>query len=78
MTTFSYRIILDDGELIAVQEALQHYRSVCEAKLAEGAGAPYWAHHRAIDAVISRLSADSRMTSTNNFGRTPPPAGGTE
>jgi hypothetical protein len=55
MTTFSYRLILDDSEMIALGEALKHYRSICEAKVAEGAGAPYWAHRQSIDAVMSRL-----------------------
>jgi hypothetical protein len=67
MMTFSYRIIFNDSEMIAVEAALKHYRSICEAKLAEEAGAPYWAHRRAIDAVVGRLLADRQMMSTNNF-----------
>jgi hypothetical protein len=31
MTTYVYRITLDDGELIAVQAALKHYREICKA-----------------------------------------------
>jgi hypothetical protein len=77
MATFNYRIFLDDSELIAVEAALHHYRSICVAKLVEGAKAPYWAHRRSIDAVLSRLSSDRRMTSTSNFG-TRRPAGGNE
>lgn len=76
MTSFRYRIFLDYSETIAVQEALKHYRSICEGKLAEGAGAPYRLHRLAIDAVIGRLLADRQMTSTNNFSRMPPPTGG--
>ena len=67
MTTFAYRITLDDGEVIAVEAALEHYRKFCEAKLADGPQAPYWAHIRAIDAVLRRLLADTQMTSTSSF-----------
>jgi hypothetical protein len=61
------RITLNDSELIAVQEALGHYRKFCKAKLADGPQAPYWAYLRAIDAVLGRLFADTQMTSTSSF-----------
>ncbi len=67
MTTCAYRITLKDSEVIAVQEALGNYRKFCEAKLAEGPQAPYWAHLRAIDAVLARLLANTEMTSTSTF-----------
>jgi hypothetical protein len=67
MTTYAYRITLNDSEAIAVQAALEHYRKICEAELAAGAGAPYWAHAHSIDAVLKRLSDDVVMTSTSSF-----------
>jgi hypothetical protein len=36
MTTYAYRIILNDSELIAVQVALEHYRKICESELSAG------------------------------------------
>lgn len=69
MTTYAYRITLNDSELIAVQEALGHYRNFCESKLVDGPQAPYWAHLRAIERVLGRLFADTQMTSTSSFCR---------
>ncbi len=65
MTTYQYRVTLNDSESIAVQEALRHYRKFCESKLAAGPVAPYWAHLQAIDAILGRLHADTQMTSTS-------------
>ncbi len=67
MTTYAYRITLNDSEAIAVQAALEHYRKFCEAELAAGPKAPYWAHAHSIDAVLPRLCADAMMTSTSSF-----------
>jgi hypothetical protein len=67
MTTYAYRLTLNDGEVIAVQEALERYRSFCKSQLADGPKAPYWAHARAVDAVMGRLHADTQMTSTSSF-----------
>ena len=68
MTTYSYQVILNDSECIAVKEALQQYRNLCESKLTDGPRAPYWAHLQAIDTVLKRLVADTQMTSTSSFG----------
>jgi hypothetical protein len=67
MTTYSYRVTLNDSECIAVKEALEQYRNFCESKLADGPRAPYWAHRQAIDAVLDRLFANAQMTSTSSF-----------
>lgn len=67
MTTYAYRLTLNDSELIAVQAALEHYRKICESELSAEPQAPYWAHARAIDAVLGRLFADAQMTSTSSF-----------
>jgi hypothetical protein len=67
MTTYTYRIILNDSELIAVQAALEHYREFCESELSARPQAPYWAHAQAIGAVLGRLFGDAQMTSTSSF-----------
>lgn len=67
MTTFAYRLILDDGEAVAVQAALAHYLDLCKSELADGPKAPYWAHHQALLSVEKRLRADRMMTSTSTF-----------
>ena len=67
MTTYAYRIILNDSELIAVQAALEHYRKVCELEMLAGPREPYLAHARAVDAVLGQLFADAQMTSTSSF-----------
>jgi|RhiMetdeSRZDD1v2_1073273.scaffolds.fasta_scaffold874976_1 hypothetical protein len=66
MTTYMYRITLDDGEMIAVSEALSRYRAMCEAELKSGPKAPYWAHLQSLDAVLRRLYSDTEMTSTSS------------
>jgi hypothetical protein len=58
MTQYAYRITLNDSELIAVEESLRRYRTFCQSELKQGPKAPYWAHLRAIDAVMGRLYAD--------------------
>jgi hypothetical protein len=67
MTTYAYRITLNTSEAIAVQAALEHYRKICEAEMAAGAGAPYRARAHWIDAVLPRLRDDGVMTSTSSF-----------
>jgi hypothetical protein len=67
MTTYAYRISLNDTEMIAVREALNHYRRFCESELADGPRAPYLAHLHAINSVLARLLADTVMTSTSSF-----------
>lgn len=65
MTTYSYKVTLDDGEMIAVQQALSHYKLICEDALKDGPKAPYWAHLRATNGVILRLYDDVSMTSSS-------------
>jgi hypothetical protein len=65
-TAILFRLTLDDGEMTGVQEALEHYRKLCESKLADGPKAPYRAHLRAIDKVRGRLFKDTEMTSTSS------------
>ena len=64
MTTYAFRIVLNDSEVMTVETALKHYRKICEAELAAGPKSPYWADLRDIDAVLDRLFADTEMMST--------------
>jgi hypothetical protein len=66
MTTYAYRIILNDSELGTVRSALERYREICTSELAAGQGSPYRAHLTSIDAVLARLMSDVQMTSTNS------------
>lgn len=67
MTTYAYRIVLSDSEMIAVQEALSRYADICKSELADGPKVPYLGHLRHIDAVRRRLFADAQMMSTSSF-----------
>lgn len=67
MTTYDYTIILDDGESIMLEAALKQMIKLCQVKLDEGAGAPYWAHKRSAENVLARLHKNCVQTSGNNF-----------
>jgi hypothetical protein len=71
MTTYAYRIALDDSEIIAVREALTRYQSFWDEQLAQGPRAPYWAHRRSIEAVLNRLESNPQMASTSSFPQNP-------
>lgn len=68
MTTYSHTITFNDRQYIALEAALKLMIEHCEAKIAEGAGAPFWAHKDSCVQLLQKLhNADSRLTSTNNF-----------
>ena len=67
MTTYAYRIALNDSEIIAVQEALSRYAELCKSESAVGPKWPYSAHLPHIEAVLRRLFADALMMSTSSF-----------
>ena len=69
MTTYSYRLTLDDSDVIALSEAINRYIAVCKEELANGPKCPYWAHLRSLERISNRLCDDTTMTSTNTFGR---------
>lgn len=67
MTTYAYRITLNDSESIMLEAALKLMIEHCQKKLDEGASAPYWAHRESAKDVLSRLNDDVKQTSGNNF-----------
>jgi len=67
MTTYAYRITLNDSESIMLEAALELMIAHCEKKLKAGAGAPNWAHRHSARAVLARLYKDTELTSWNTF-----------
>ena len=67
MTTYIYRIVLDDSECIMMDEALEMMITYCEKKLLEEPGPPYYAWLRSAKAVKGRLNSDTEQMSGNNF-----------
>ena len=67
MTTFSYNLVLNDSEAIMLKAALELMITHCQEKLDSDAGAPYWAHKRSAQSVLSKLYANTIQTSGNNF-----------
>lgn len=74
MTTFSYRIDMNEIEAIAVEEALLKYLELCEKGEADREPKTRNPHPRAIKEVLSRLRSSMTLTSTNNFFRRTPPS----
>jgi len=71
MTTYMYKLILDDSETIMMIAALEMMISHCEGKLAEKPEAPYYSWLSSAKAVKSRIHGSAEQTSGNNFGRRP-------
>lgn len=72
MTTYSHTLTINDSQRIALEAALKLMIRHCESKLAERAGAPYWAHKKSCEEMLGILrNAEPQMTSWNTFGRTP-------
>ena len=67
MTQFSYKIILNDSEMIMLRAALKNMILHCEAQLENGETAPYWAHKRNAEKVLNRLYDDMQQISGNKF-----------
>ena len=67
MTTFIYKITLNDSEAIMMKAALELMIKHCQEKLDEGARAPFWAHKDSAQNVLERLEDNSIQTSGNNF-----------
>lgn len=67
MTTFVYKITLNDSEVIMMKTALELMIKHCQEKLNEGAGAPFWAHKHSAQNVLERLEDNTIQTSGNNF-----------
>lgn len=67
MTTYSYKLELDDSECIMLEEALKLMIMHCKEKIKEGKDAPYWAHLDSAKDVLSRLYDNTEQTSGNTF-----------
>jgi hypothetical protein len=67
MTTYAYKIVLNDTEAIALKAALDMFIEHCEEKLNNGPRAPYWAQQRAAQRILKKLYLDTEQTSENNF-----------
>jgi hypothetical protein len=67
MTTYRYELSLDDSEMIALTAALEMYEKYCSEQLADGAKAPYFAHHDSLRSIQSKLLKNTSQTSGNNF-----------
>jgi hypothetical protein len=55
MTVMSYRLILNDSELITLRSALSHYSNFCKDQLAKGERAPFFAHQITITELQSKV-----------------------
>ena len=67
MTTYNYRLVLNDSEVSMLRAALEMMIHHCEEKLADKPEAPFYAHRDSAHKILSRLYDDTEMTSTNNF-----------
>ena len=54
MTTYCYDLTLDDGEMIALEAALNFYLIHCNDKLKDGPCSPFWAHREAMRNILAR------------------------
>ena len=72
MTTYSYKLVLNDSECIMMKEALEMMISHCEKMLEEEPGAPYYAWLASAKAVKSRIYENTQLMSFQTYGRNPP------
>lgn len=71
MTTYSYSLVLNDGERIALEAALDMLVKRCDLELAHGPKAPNLAWKRNALEITSRLCRSARQTSGSDVdGRT--------
>jgi hypothetical protein len=67
MTTYSYYLTLNDTEIIMLRKSLNSTIEHCAHKIENGDDVPYRAHKQSAEEVLSRLYANTRQTSGNNF-----------
>ena len=67
MTTYSYKIVLNDSEQIMLKAAMELMITHCQEKIDSGAGAPYYAHKDSAQNVLRKLYNDVNQISGNNF-----------
>lgn len=67
MTTYSYTLVLNDGESITLDAALDLLLEKCEQELAEGPKPPFSAWRSNIVSIRKKLNENFELMSTNNF-----------
>lgn len=68
MTTYQRTLSIDDGEYLALSDALKLMIEHCETKMKSGEGAPFYAYKQYCNEMLKRLqSAPTQMTSTSSF-----------
>ncbi len=68
VTTCQWTITIGDSEYIALSAALKLMIEHCEAQMAAGPCAPYWAHKQSCTKILDKLrEAPAQVTSTSNF-----------
>ena len=55
MTSYSYPIVMNDGERIAFAAAMELMIRECEGKLAAGEGAPWWAYKQHCESMLKMV-----------------------
>ena len=55
MTTYSYKVTMNDSEIIMLKAALELMIKHCQQKIDEGEGAPYLAHKHSAQSVLGKL-----------------------
>lgn len=63
MTTYSYTIILNDSEVIALDEALKLLEGLCDRELKENPRAPFYAWRDSAMRIHEKLYGNTRQTS---------------
>ena len=67
MTTFAYKLTLNDSEAFMLKGALELMIKHCDEHMVGGPCAPYWANKDSAKNVLKRLFADTHQTSGNDF-----------
>lgn len=63
MTTYSYTLTLNDGEMIALEAALDLYLAHCNAQMKDGPCSPFFAHREYVRNLLARSHENVRQTS---------------
>ena len=67
MTTYSFKLSLNDSEMIMLKEALKMMIEKCEREITLNPRAPFFAHLGSAKALNARLNKDSIQTSGSRF-----------
>ena len=67
MTTYSYKIVLDDSESLLLEAALKLMMTQCQEKLDAGMGAHWLNKKHSAQSILDKLFKNTTQTSGNNF-----------